>query len=343
MGRILLIALAAALGCAAPRHTGLLKTAAKKQNFLFGAAVGHRSLRDDPSYRRLLAREFQVLVPEYVLKMAVTQPRRGRWDFYEFDRLLDFAAHEGLKVRGHTLVWHKSLPEWLTKGGLPPEELASVLERHIFETLTHTNERYPGTLLAWDVVNEPLDHDGGPRRSIFSRIGDSPYAYVELALKAARAADENARLFLNEYDVSQVNAKSDALYALAKSLLDKGIPLDGIGLQTHIKLDQPPDLESVRRNMRRFAALGLEIHITELDVAIKAEPKSVTSDDLSAQAEVYRAVAALCLEEKACTAMVTWGVGDRSTTSRGYSSPLLFDEKLRPKPAYNALIDVLSD
>jgi endo-1,4-beta-xylanase len=334
-------------GCLASVAPSRLKVAAGERGILIGTAVRHRDFVSDSRYRRRLASDFHLLTPEYVMKMGPLQPEEGEWRFRDADQLVRFAKRNGLKVRGHALVWHRSLPEWLEEEPASPRVMRERMVRHVEEVVSRYAKRAPETLIAWDVVNEPVANDATPRSTPFSDADTGPYGYVAEALRAARRANSEATLFINEYGVLDENPKSDELYRLASYLRETGAPLDAVGFQAHLKLDKPPRIESVRRNMRRFAELGLEIQITEMDVAIPKPASEVTDRDLAAQGRLYREVFEACLRETRCTAFTVWGMSDGHTTipgpwTRGYSSPLLFDRELEPKPAHGALLEALS-
>jgi endo-1,4-beta-xylanase len=266
------------------------------------------------------------------------------YDFKGGDALVAFAQSHNMVVRGHTLVWHNQVPGWITKGGYSASQLAEILHGHIRTVMAH----YASKVYAWDVVNEAFNDDGSMRHTIWydqPGIGAGEGTkYIEQTLRWARESDPTAKLFYNDYDAEAVNKKSDAIYAMAKDFKKRGVPLDGIGFQTHVslKFDNAQTLASYARNLERFAKLGLELHITELDVRLSdSSPAS-----LSAQAKLYGEITTLCVQQPACKLIQTWGVTDKQSWIpqffKGMGWALLWDDKYQKKPAYEGVYNALS-
>ena len=260
------------------------------------------------------------------------------------DALVAFAQSHNMVVRGHTLVWHKQVPQWVDKGGFSATQLADILHSHIKTVMTH----YASKVYAWDVVNEAFEDDGTMRHTIwYDQPGIGAGAgtkYIEQVLRWAREADSGAKLFYNDYDAEGVNKKSDVIYAMAKDFKARGVPLDGVGFQAHVsmKFDDPAKLESFAKNLDRFSKLGLELHITELDVRLDdSSPASLT-----AQAKLYGEITTLCVQQPACKLLQTWGFTDRHSWIpafyKGQGWALLWGNKYRKKPAYAAVHDALA-
>ena len=309
---------------------GQLQKAAEKR--LVGTAVDDTALRNEPGYRRNLAEQFSSVTPENVMKWAVLEPVRGKRDWAAADRLVDFAAEHDQAVRGHTLVWFSQNPPWVE--ALEGDELLQVVREHIRTTM----ERYAGRIRTWDVVNEPLEDDGTRRPSVFQReLGDG---WVEDAFRTARVADGEAKLYLNEIGAEAPGPKSDALYALVRELLGRGVPIDGVGFQAHLNRRGVPD--GFRANLERFAALGVDVAITEADVALKLPADAAA---LRVQARVYRGAVKDCLAIPRCRSITFWGFTDRHSwipaTQPGRGAATLLDAELRPKPAYRAVLKAL--
>ncbi len=273
-----------------------------------------------------------MLTPENAMKFGPLRPGQDRYSFSDADSIVDFAETHGMPVRGHTLAWHNQLPTWLTGGTWTRDELTKILQEHITTVVGH----YRGRVMAWDVVNEAIGDDGSLRSTIWSQtIGPE---YIEMAFRWAHEADPDALLFYNDYGGEGLGRKSDAIYTLVQDLVQRGVPIHGVGLQMHVSLDQYPDPGDVAANMERLSALGLEVHITEIDVRIK-EP--VTEEKLEMQAHIYQDMLQVCLSAQGCNAFVLWGFTDRHSWIphffSGYSAGLIFDEAYQPKPAYYAL------
>ncbi|NHV99577.1 MAG: endo-1,4-beta-xylanase [Thaumarchaeota archaeon] len=314
-----------------------LRVLAEKHGIYIGAAVGADQLRIK-EYAETLSREFNILTTENALKFERVHPERNVYSFSEADAIISFAEANGMKVRGHTLVWHNQLPEWITRGNYSREEWIRILHDHV----TTVVNRYRGRVYAWDVVNEAVDEDGSLRETIWLRnIGPE---YIELAFKWAHEADPEALLFYNDYGAEGMGVKSDAVYNLVKTLLEKGVPIHGVGLQMHVSTEHYPAPQEVVANIKRLGDLGLEVHITEIDVRIRlpADSKSLVK-----QAEIYRDMLKACLSSKKCTAFVMWGFTDRYSWIpgffNGYGSALIFDENYNPKPAYYYILRTLME
>jgi len=310
-----------------------LRAAAQAHGLRIGAAAAPQFVACEPEYGATLAREFSLLTPENAMKAGPIHPEPDRYEFGPADALVAFAARADMAVRGHTLVWHQQLPAWALAEDRGPRQWRALLEEHITTVAGH----FAGAVMAWDVVNEAVADDGTLRDTPWLRaLGPE---YLDQAFRLAHAADPQARLFYNDYGAEGLGAKSDAVYALARGLLERHVPLHGVGLQMHIAVNGCPPLEDVAANMARLAGLGLEVQITELDVRL---PVPVTAAALEQQARVYRDILDVCLAAPRCTALVLWGFTDRHswvpTFFRGWDEALLFDRDYRPKPAYQALL-----
>ena len=318
-----------------------LRRAAEKTHLLIGAAV-RPSLFSEAAYSATLAREFNMIEPEDAMKWWVVRREPG-FDFREGDQVVQFAEAHGMKVRGHCLVWDHDNPRWLTDGHFTAGQLSDLLHEHIRTEMKHYGEK----VFAWDVVNEALDEKGNAKDSIWYNapgIGMSGKgtAYVEQAFRWAHEAEPHALLFYNEAKAEGLNVKSDAVYTMIKDFKQRGVPIDGVGLQMHITPEF--DTGALSRNIDRLSNLGIQVHITELDVSLPVGPNGIASDQgLELQAEVYRRVLQACLSHPGCTAFQTWGftdkwswIGSHSHGVRG--AALLFDRSYRPKAAYEALL-----
>jgi len=271
-----------------------LRQAGSAGNVIVGAAADPRHL-DETEYASTLAAQFAQLEPENQMKFAVIHPRPGNepaaYDFSLADQLVGFATQHNMKVRGHSFVWHQQVADWLTAGVKNHEFDSVALNQILRDHIATVAKHYAGKVWAWDVVNEAFNADQTMRSTIWydsPGIGFAGHGtrYIEEALRWAHSADPAAKLFYNDYDAETINPKSDAIYAMAKDFLSRGVPLDGIGFQAHLNLtfDDPKTLGSFATNLKRFGSLGLEIHITELDVALDSND----AKSLQTQAAVYR-------------------------------------------------------
>ncbi len=318
--------------------TGPLRDLADRCGFKIGAAVSLAPLRDEPLYGEVLAREFNFVTTENALKFEPVHPRPDQYAFQEADAIVEFAQAHDMRVRGHTLIWHNQLPLWLQDGQWTRDELLRVMREHVATVVG----RYRGRICVWDVVNEAVA-DGGRtlRPTVWQEVIGADY--LDLAFRWAHEADPDALLFYNDYNAEGMDRKSDMVYELLKGMLARGVPVHGVGLQMHITLNMPPRWSAVQENIARLNALGLEVHITELDVRIHGKP---TGARLLEQAQIYRDLLSVCLDAEKCTAVTMWGFTDRHSWVPdffvGSGAALPFDEAYRPKPAYGALVEGLA-
>ena len=324
-----------------------LRQTADHDGVLIGTAVRPSQL-SETAYASTLAREFNMVEAEDAMKWWILRPDRSTYNFRAGDELVRFAEAHQMKVRGHCLVWGRDNPKWLAQGHFTARQLSSLLHEHISRVMKH----YSGQVFAWDVVNEALDENGNVRDSLWYTqpgIGFSGKgtAYIEQAFRWAHKADPHALLFYNEAEGEGMNRKSDAIYAMVTEFKRRGVPLDGVGLQMHIPLLEA-DTAAIAANIARLTVLGVQVHITELDVSLPVDSSGMLRpEDLSRQAKIYRGIVRACLNNAGCTAIQTWGftdkyswIGSHSRGARGQALPL--DRAYEPKPAYRAILEELS-
>lgn len=318
-----------------PQQQTTLRGLASARGIVIGTAVAASPLQDNAGYRDRLGVEFNGVTPEDALKWSAVEAVRGQYDFTDADRIVAFAARHGQAVRGHTLVWHLSLPQWLTGGGFHATELRNILKGHI-ETMM---ARYRGRIAAWDVANEALAEDGSLRRGFW--LDNLGPGYLADAFRWARAADPHATLYLNEYGAEQRGAKAKGLHALVKDLKAQGVPIDGVGFQTHVSATT--SLSALGGMLRQIAALDVDVAITELDVRV---PLPADPISLHLQAEVYSRAARACLSTPRCRSVTMWGFTDAVSWVPaqyfGLGAATLLDASLAAKPAYHRLARTLS-
>jgi len=303
-----------------------LRQLAEAQSRYFGTALTQGNLSNS-TLTTLAAQQFDMVTPGNEMKWDTTEPSNGSFNFGPGDQIVSFARAHTMRVRGHNLVWHSQLPSWVSS--LPTNQVQSAMETHITTEVTH----YKGQVYSWDVVNEPFNDDGTFRTDAFFNAMGS--GYIADALRTAHAADPNAKLYLNDYNIEGENAKSNAMYSLVSSLKSQGVPIDGVGLESHFILGQVPS--SMLANMQRFAALGVDVAVTELDDRILLP---ATAANLQQQASDFSAVVKDCLAVSRCVGVTQWGVGDADSWIpgffSGYGAATMFDQNYQPKPSYTA-------
>ncbi|MEE1752160.1 endo-1,4-beta-xylanase [Streptomyces sp. SP18CS02] len=308
-------------GSAQAAGTTLGAAAADKGRY-FGTAVAAHHLGEAP-YAATLDAEFNSVTPENEMKWDALESNRGSFSYGAADQIVDRARGRGMQVRGHTLVWHSQLPGWV--GGLGASDLRSAMNNHITQVMQH----YKGKIAAWDVVNEAFqDGSSGARRSspFQDKLGNG---FIEEAFRTARAADPAAKLCYNDYNTDGVNAKSNAVYAMVRDFRSRGVPIDCVGFQSHFNSASPVPGD-YRANLQRFADLGVDVQITELDIEGSG----------ASQATSYANVVNACLGVSRCTGITVWGVTDKYSW-RASGTPLLFDGNYTKKPAYSAVLSAL--
>jgi endo-1,4-beta-xylanase len=319
-----------------------LRQAAEKNGFLVGAAVDPGWLYGNQQYADLTPAQFNIVTPDNSMKFERIHPERDFYDFSEGDRVVDFALQNDQVVHGHPLVWDTQLPPWIWKAyksnSFSRAEWMAILRGYIKTVVGH----YQGRVQIWDVVNEAIADDGSLRNTIWlETIGPE---YIALAFQWAHEADPNAILLYNDGGGEGMNRKSEGIYSLVQGLVQAGVPIDGVGLQMHVWLDGPPSASDLAENIRRLNDLGLQVHITEMDVRTQYSTASV-EEKLAQQAEMYRYILKTCLQAADCRSLATWGVTDKQSWIPWYTGnpdmPLLFDQNNQPKPAYYAVLEEL--
>jgi endo-1,4-beta-xylanase len=296
-----------------------LGASAAQSGRYFGAAIAAGKL-GDATYKSILTREFNAVTPENEMKWDATEPSQGSFNYTNGDKILNQGIAMGAKIRGHALLWHSQQPGWAQS--LSGTALRNAAINHVTQVATH----YRGKIYAWDVVNEAFaDGGSGARRdSNLQRTGND---WIEAAFRAARAADPNAKLCYNDYNTDGVNAKSTAVYNMVRDFKSRGVPIDCVGFQSHLGTGIPGDYQA---NLQRFSDLGVEVQITELDVAQGGN-----------QANIYATVTKACLAVARCGGITVWGIRDSDSWRTG-ENPLLFDASGNKKAAYTSVLNALN-
>ncbi|CAL9408474.1 Endo-1,4-beta-xylanase A [Streptomyces sp. enrichment culture] len=297
-----------------------LGAAAAQSGRYFGVAIASGKLGDS-TYTSIANREFNSVTAENEMKIDATEPQRGQFDFSAADRVYNWAVQNGKEVRGHTLAWHSQQPGWMQN--LSGSTLRQAMIDHINGVMAH----YKGKIAQWDVVNEAFaDGSSGARRdSNLQRTGND---WIEVAFRTARAADPSAKLCYNDYNVENWTwAKTQAMYNMVRDFKQRGVPIDCVGFQSHFNSGSPYN-SNFRTTLQNFAALGVDVAVTELDIQ-------------GASPTTYANVVNDCLAVSRCLGVTVWGVRD-SDSWRSGDTPLLFNNDGSKKPAYTSVLNALN-
>ncbi len=323
-------------GVAAPAPASAastLRSLAEASSHYFGTALTQGNLSNS-TLTNVAGPQFDMVTPGNEMKWDTTEPSNGSFNFGPGDQIVAFAKAHSDRVRGHNLVWHSQLPSWVSS--LPLNQVQSAMETHITTEVNH----YKGQLYAWDVVNEPFNDDGSLRQDVFFNAFNGS-GYIADALKTAHAADPSAKLYLNDFNIEGENAKSNAMFSLVQSFKQQGVPIDGVGFESHFILGQVPS--SMEANMQRFANLGVDVAVTELDDRIQLPASQA---NLQQQASDFAAVVNDCLGVSRCVGVTQWGVGDADSwipgAFSGFGAATMFDQNYQPKPAFTSVENALS-
>ncbi|KYF77853.1 endo-1,4-beta-xylanase, partial [Sorangium cellulosum] len=324
-----------------------LREAGEKANppILIGAAISGGGLNNN-DYKRVAAAEHNYVTAENEMKWDSVEPNAGQFSWGAADNIVNWAVSNRMQVKGHTLVWHNQLPGWASSlSGATQVEQA--MRRHIEGVMGHFKDR----IHSWDVVNEAVltDSDtgvGNPRMRpsvFFNALGDR---FLDLAFEIAREQDPTAKLYYNDYSIDALNDKADYVYEMVKGMVERGVPIDGVGFQMHIG---PPNNEAggadVEANLRRFSELGLEVLISEMD--INRCSNQVTAEE---QLAYYHDIVAACFQLPKCVGITFWGINDGRSWLNSWSGALcngqssqslLFNDQYQKKETYNKVMDAL--
>ncbi|HEY1636123.1 MAG TPA: endo-1,4-beta-xylanase [Acidimicrobiales bacterium] len=313
---------------------------------LFGAATRYWILSPgvDDQYSSTLTANYNGVTPENAMKWAATEPAKDQYDFSSADPIVAFAAANHQQVRGHNLVWGNDNPAWLEQGTWTRDQLIQIMHDHISNVVTHFENEFPGTVTQWDVVNEAVTGPGQLVPNIWERVIGSDY--ISMAFQFAHQADPNSQLYYNDYGGEGLGPKSDAINWVAAYLKSTGVPIDGVGLESHFDLNPPPQAD-IASNMTRLASEGLKVAVTEMDVRLLPPAGYTSPTDAQSwdQAHIYYATLATCLAQPACSTFVTWGFTDKyswiPTSYPGYGWALPFSDTYAHKSAYTGLAAAL--
>ena len=311
------------------------KYAAKDNGFYSGMAVTVGDIFN-PETIKILQNDCSIIVYENSMKWANLRPNKNFWNWNDIDSLVEFAEKNNMRVKWHTLFWHQQNSPFVSSSWTR-EQAIQMMNEHI-ETIM---SRYKGKIAEYDVVNEMFNEDGSMRQNIwYKTIGAD---YIELALKKAHQVDPDAKLLLNEFNNEEKgHPKTDAMYNLVKNLKERGIPIDGVGMQLHLDARISYSEDAIRQNIQRYEDLGIAVSFSEVDVRI---PIEISKAYESAQENIYLMLYKIASEMPNVTSFITWGISDKHSwvpsTFPGTGNALLYDKAFKSKPVYNAILKEL--
>ncbi|MFD1502914.1 endo-1,4-beta-xylanase, partial [Streptosporangium lutulentum] len=337
IGALAVLPILAAVLPALPAHADQpLRAHAEARGKFIGTALSTSPLANETAYRNIAATEFNQITPENAMKWDATEPNQNQFNWSGADAIVNFATQNNQQIHGHTLVWHSQTPAWVQNLGA--DAMRTAMRNHIAQVAG----RYASnpTLVSWDVVNEVFDDNGNMRNSFwYQRLGDT---YIADAFRAAKAADPDARLCINDYNVEGINAKSTAMYNLVRSLRAQNVPVDCVGFQGHLST-QYGFPSQVQQNVQRFADLGVQVRFTEIDIRMLT-PRTAAKD--TQQATYYRDIVNACLAVTQCAGITIWGFTDKYSwvpeTFPSEGAALIYDENYAQKPSYTAVHNALA-
>ena len=324
-----------------------LKSLAASKNIQLGNFAMPKLLNEKP-YTDILTSQFDfVLVdnqPNWHFTDADLRPSPTTFNFSRVDQVVNFAEQHHMPIQMHHYIWgeEKWLPNWLINGHYNKQQLMDLIHNHIMTM----GGRYSGKVREWSVVNEAFtrgQHMYGLHDWWADHIGDQ--SYIDQSFIWAHQADPHAKLLLNDFNNERMNDTSNAMYNYIKDAKQRGVPIDGIGMQMHIDGTHPPVKDEVVANMKRFGDLGVKVYVTEFDVNmndVKADSKA--RDQI--QSGIYYEMMRACIESKVCPSFALLGITDKETwynylPGTPAARPLLFDAVYKPKPAYYSFRDAL--
>jgi len=278
---------------------------------------------------------FNYMVAENACKFVSIQGTKGRFNFNDCDNHLKKANELGMAFRGHALIWHSMAPKWLEN------ENGNTMRQSIVNHITTVLQHYEGKIDTWDVVNEALDDssngNGWKMRNsfLYRNVPD----FIDLAFKTARQVSPKTKLFYNDYSTEGIWGKSESCYQFVADLKKRNIPIDGVGLQYHVSVQNQPQFNKIDDLISRYCKLGVEVHITEMDVS--CENNCNSGDIENRQGQVFTNALKACLKNSCCTGYLVWGIGDPDSWLGSDKKGLLFNGNYQPKAQYTALLNVL--
>jgi len=320
-----------------------------RAGFLIGSAVGMGWLNRDSMMVTLLKNDFNSITPENCMKPALIHPKQSQYNWTDADKLAEFCKKNNFRLHGHTLIWHNQVPDWMKEFKGDSAAFEAIFKEHIQTIIS----RYKNKVSSFDVVNEAIADNTGKWRKTFwlDRLGKD---YIARAFKYAKAVAPDVKLFYNDYSFESESLKRELALKMVNDFKNRGIPIDGIGIQMHIRVDQPV-LKEIEETLTKFAKTGLLIHISELDISFNEnnkEPQYKTFNPAMASLQkqryedvvgAYNRIVPICQQY----GITIWGFADKYNWIRPFFKhpdwPVIYNDSLRRKPAWDGFAKGLTN
>jgi endo-1,4-beta-xylanase len=311
-------------------------------SYPIGTAIDFNALESDPVYKSIAIKQFNSITPENIFKAEYIHPEQLFFNWTQADSLTSFCEHNNKRLYGHTLIWHKQLPQWILDYQGSSADWVELMKTHIQTIVTHFRNK----VTAWEVVNEAFNEDGTLRNNIWKqKIGSD---YIEKAFIYAHEADPNALLFYNDYNLEMNPTKRHSVLSLLNNLRNRGVRVDGIGIQMHVNTSYP-EPSQIASAFQEIAVNNFKIHLSELDISINPLDQNIEPSEklLIEQANVLGNIVFNYNEipNQYQYGITFWGISDKNSWIRNFYNredyPLLYDDNYLPKPCYCKLMETL--
>jgi len=326
----------------------------RNADFPIGTAIKITTLSKDTILQKLQKNNFNSITSASDMKMNKIMPKEGIFYWKDVDSIVNYAQKNNQRVFGHNLIWHSSTPNWVQQKALKD---SLWLGKFMKEYITTYVSRYKGKVAAWDVVNEGLESAGGAIRETmwYKAMGKD---YIAKAFTYAHEADPNAILFYNDFNIERDTIKLNATLKLINNLRNEGVPISGIGFQMHIRMDIPDEV--ITYSLKKASETGLQIHLSEVDIIFNKHDdtrnggiqlyEKLTEKMKEAQARKYKNLIKMyrtIVPKEQQYGITFWDFTDRDTWINGFFNmkdwPTIYDENLKPKPAYFGVLEGLKE
>jgi endo-1,4-beta-xylanase len=311
-------------------------------NYPIGTAIDFTELESNPLYKSVAIKQFNSITAENIFKADYIHPEPLLFNWTQADSLVSFCENNSKRLHGHTLIWHKQLPQWVLDFQGSPSDWEQLMKVHIQTIVAH----FKNKVKAWDVVNEAFNEDGTLRNSIWrQKIG---IGYIEKAFQFAKEADPNTLLFYNDYNLESNPIKRKSVLSLLKNIRSKGVKVDGIGIQMHVSTYYP-EASQIASSFQEIAADNFKIHVSELDISVNPLSKDIIPNEqlFIEQANLLGSIVFNYnqIPKQYQYGITFWGISDKNSWIRNFYNredyPLLYDDNYLPKPCYCKLMTIL--